>query len=559
MQKLSKINWGILLFSFLLEFILLTIILNSASISIYNNIYKLIKVLTVCFFVDEMYVLYLLDFSKNKRKPKSILKTYNADVNWIVIKYFVIVEFFKYLLIIFSEKNLQSTLYITRIVSLGIFLCFVFYGLYCIMPKRENLMIKIKRLRIGVDSGKTSLRFILIDGNKVPSSFDFKRMSGNKVSRKNVYINVNTDFMDLINENKKMKKYILDNTVALIHEVKDCDFDNILRVYKENEINNCHMYHIMAVQNYKETNIPDSVGYVNSIKLCDIDDAIEYVENLLALNLGQKVSTLKYIKTLKKVKSIEGKIDSSSNKNISRQIKKLNVIYKYNFNNKLKMNATEIPKEEFAFELYRNAILSQSPFEAVTKMLKYITFVGKLVEYYLFAKYNPRFTSTDVYAKLINDDPASWSNHILFNINEHKDNILYNNIRVNEFELSNNEKILLNCFLSKMLNIEIRGDTITFDGLMNLLIKFKSKVDTQRFTNNANIYCIWSATMFFADMLNKMFNISQLQSMFDVYNKEVMIGYGEEEKVKLGKYVGMNNGVMCLINQNNEYIDYFND
>ncbi|MBR2787329.1 MAG: hypothetical protein IKD76_07630 [Clostridia bacterium] len=559
MQKVSKTNWGILLFSFFIEFAILIILLNSVNISIYNNIYKLIKVATVCLFVDEIYVLYLLDFSKNKKHNKSILKIYKEDVNWAIIKNFAIVEVIKCILIIVSEKNLQNTLNVTEIILLSIISCFIFYSLYFILPKSELLMIKIKRLKLGMESGKTTLKFILIDSDNIPSSFDFVEMSKNTVSRKHVYINLNTDFVRLVEENKKMKKYILDNTVALIHEVPDCDFDNILRVYKENEINNCQMYHVMAVQNYKETEIPNRVGYVNAIKLCDVNNAIEYVEKMLDVNLEQKVSTLKYIKTLKKIKLLERRIDSPSDQIMPKYIKKLNVIYKYNFNNKVNINLTEVPKEEFSFELYRNAILAQSPFEAVSKTIKYITFLGKLIEYYLFAKYNPRFTSTDVYAKVANDDPTSWSNNILLNISEHSNDALYNNIRVNEFELSKSEKVLLSCYLSKMLNVEIVGDTITFDGLMNLFIKFKNKVDTQRFINNTNIYCIWNAGMFFAEMLNKIFNISQLHSMFDVYSKEVTIGYGEEEKVKLGKYVAMNDGVMCLINQDNIYVDYFNE
>ncbi len=559
MQKISKINKGILFFSFLIEFVLLVFIMDLASISIYSNVYKLIKVLTICFFIDEMYALYLLDFSKNRKKNKNILKMYKTDVNWVVIKGFFFVELIKYILIIMSEKSIQNTFDILRLILLGVFTCFVFYGLYLILPKRENLMLKTSRLKIGVDSGKTNLRFILIDGDKIPSSFNFRKMAGNKISRKNMYINLNTDFQCLINENKKMKKFILDNTVALIHEVQDGDLDNILRIYKENEINNCHMYHIMAVNNYEETEMPDKVGYVNAIKICDVSYAIDYVENLLSVNIDKKVSRLKYIATLKKLKFGEKKSDIYVDRNNARYTKKLDTIYKYSFNNNLKYNPEEIPKEEFSFELYRNAILSQSPYEAVEKMLNYITFIGKLIGYYTFAKHNPRFTSTDVYSKITEDDASTWGNQILFNVNEHREDMLYDNIRANEFEINKSEKYLLKYYLSKLLHVEIIGDTVTFEGILDLYIKFKNKVDTQRFINKSNIYCVWRATMFFAEMLNKMLNVSQLQSMFDVYNKEVMVGYGEEEMVKLGKYVTINEGVMCLISKDNRYMDFFNN
>ena len=81
-QKITKINWSILLFTFIIEFVLLNItLISKLDISIYNNSYNLIKVLTVCVALDIIFILYILDFSINKKKPKKIAKIYNADVN----------------------------------------------------------------------------------------------------------------------------------------------------------------------------------------------------------------------------------------------------------------------------------------------------------------------------------------------------------------------------------------------------------------------------------------------------------------------------------------------
>ena len=73
-QKISKINWIIIVGAFLLETILLYIVLGyHFDISIYNNVFELIKFLTVTIGVDLVFILYMIDFSHKEKKNQ---KTY---------------------------------------------------------------------------------------------------------------------------------------------------------------------------------------------------------------------------------------------------------------------------------------------------------------------------------------------------------------------------------------------------------------------------------------------------------------------------------------------------
>lgn len=557
-QKITKINWAILLVTFLSECILVIPVLGLINNSVYNNVFKLTEILLIYCASDIVYILYLFNLSVSKKERKNILKRYKSDVNYIIIKRFIIIEIIKCTLILSLESELQYFSSIIGIICYTIIICIIFYGLYLIMPKTDNLKLKINKMKKGVKSGNTSLNFILINGDRVPSSFNFKKMVNYKINKNNMYINLNQDFLKIIQKNKKMKKFILDNTVALIHELENTDFDDILRIYNDVEINNSHMYHVMAISNYKETKIPEKIVAINSIKLCDINDTIEYVENLLDIRLEQRISKITYIKTLRKAEKLERKVKDSVQKDriLPRYLKRLDTIYKYNFNNRLKCNDVEVPNEKFAFELYRNAILNQSVYQSVLGMFNYITYINKLIEYYLFSKYNPRYSSTEIYNIIIGDNPIVWNKQILFNIYAHKDCVLYENIREKEFELNNDEKILLRYYLADFLNIEIIEECITYDGLMKLFIKFKNKVEYYKNINDDNVYFIWNITMFFVKMLNEIYKVSQLQCLFDVYSKEVMIGYGEEEKVGLGKYAVIDENFVCLINQEDRYENY---
>lgn len=547
-QKITKINWSILLFTFIVEFVLLNIILISKlDISLYNNFYNLIKVLTVCVALDLIFILYILDFSINKKKPKKIAKIYNADVNLKIPKIFIVVEIIKVILILMSVG--RTVMYYEErymsIIKVYIFTVILYYLLYFIMPKKDNLESKLNKFQYDIKKSKTRFNFILIDGNITPSSFDLEKIPEYEISKNNIYMNIEKDFLKITN--KKARNLILDNTVAIIHELENTDSNLILETYKKQEINNNHMYHIMAIKNYEETDLEKSIKYVNAIKICDINSAIEFTENLFSINADEKIGQFKYKNALRKIKKIDN-LDFLEN---------LNIIYQYNFNNRLKQRTDNIPKEKILFEMYRNALINESAYQSILILFNYITAMGKIVEYYLYAKNNPKFDKNKIKKAIIGDNPPIWNNHILLNIYKNEENILYRNLRQEKYKLSVEDKLLINVYLSNLLNIEIIGDEITYDGLMNLFIQFRNKVEAHGIISDANVYAVWNLTCFFANMLNKMFKISELECEYDLCNGSVKIGYGHEEKIDVGKYIVIKDEVMCFIKDKDLYINYF--
>ena len=334
-QKITKINWSILLFTFIVEFVFLNIILISKlDISLYNNFYNLIKVLTVCVALDLIFILYILDFSINKKKPKKIVKIYNADVNLKIPKIFIVVEIIKVILILMSVGR-TAMYYEERymsIIKVYIFTVILYYLLYFVMPKKDNLESKLEKFQYDIKKSKTRFNFILIDGNATPSSFDLEKIPEYKISKNNIYINIEKDLPEITN--KKARKLILDNTVAIIHELDNADGNLILETYKKQEINNTHMYHIMAVKNYEDIVLERNIEYVNAIKICDINSAIEFTENLFSINSDEKIGQFEYKKALREIKKMDN----------SECLENLNIIYQYNFNNRLKQRTDNIPK-----------------------------------------------------------------------------------------------------------------------------------------------------------------------------------------------------------------------
>ena len=550
-QKIEKINWCILIFTFGVEIIFLNMALKECGVSIYSNPANWIRNIVINISLDIIYILYILDLVNRENKVKNILKTYKKDVNLKFIKNFIILEIIKPIIIlgsigetVFDFKNRYTSIIETYIISIV-----VFYVLYIVLPKRDNLKRKIKKLKKDVEKGKTDFSFILIDGNYTPSSFNLINIPEYKTAKNNIYINLNKELPEIEKNMPKAKQLIIDNTIAVIHELENAKIQNILEVYEKQTINNIHMYHVMAIKNLKDKPDLTNLEYINSIKICNLEDAVEYTENLFVIDYEDFIKKSRYKKALKYVKK--------EIKDEEKYMQSLETIYKYNFNNRLKNNIEIIPEEKYIFELYRNALLNSSPYQSILTFFNYITVIGKLVEYYLYAKNNPKYSKNEINRYIIKDNPPIWNNHILLNIYKNPENTLYKNLREKEFEISDDEKILLKFYLSKILNININGDKITYDGLMQLLIDFRNKVEAHGIINDANVYAVWNLTYFFVKMLNKMFKISELECEYDMKNNDVKVGYKGEKKISLGKYVIIQDNFMCFIKEDDKYINYF--
>ena len=554
-QKIEKINWYILIFIFAIELISLNIILKQCDISLYSNPYGWIRAISIILAFDIIYILYIFDILNREKKIKNILFTYKKDANSKFSRNFIFIEIIKLILILLS--TFQVTIlsgfayrYI-RLIIVFVLVTIAFYIIHAVMSTRDNIRRKLKRLSKDIKAGKTDFNFILINGSKTPSSFDLVNVTNYKISKDNIYINLHTELSEIIKYDEKAKDLILSNTIAVIHEISSTK--EIKETIESQTINNFHMYHVMAIKNLK--NIPQKSDWehINSIKLCDLDNDIQFVENLLSIEIENMINKTKYKKALKKVTSTKLEYKNSTDE----YIKDLEIIYKYNFNHRLKDNVKNVPKDKFLFELYRNAYLNKSPYQSVLTFFNYITVCGRLIEYYLYAKYNKKFDINKIDKARIGDNPSLWNSNILINIYKQPDNKLYKNLREDKYNLSRDEKVLIKYYLANMLDTEIKGDSITYDGMMNLFIAFRNKVEAHGILNDDNIYAVWNITRFFVNTLNKFYDISNLEIEYSNKDIEVKVGYTGENKLSLGKYVIMYNNYLCFIKDKDKYINYF--
>lgn len=552
-QKITKVNWTILLFSFLLELVLANVMLvTKLDISIYNEVYNLKKVNGVCIGFDLIFIFYMLDFAINWKKNKDILKKGKSDVNFKIVKSFFILELVKMILV---KISLQVSIDNRKSGSIAVYTVFLivivsYYILYMLLPKKENLSRKIRRLQ----KRSKDLKFILIEGDILPSSFDIEKHIDYKISRNHLYINIKRDLSKIKDED--LRQYILKNTIAKIYEIENVDNNIIMQKYKTEQIKNIQMYHVMAIKNESKIEISKEINGMNSIKICDINSAIEYTENLFIISEKDKVSKIRYNIAIMRANRIEkvekSKLKKDENLN-DKYIKELNLIYQYKFNNRMNEKLEIIPNEKFLFELYKKAYLHTSAYQSILEMFNYITAIGKFIEYYLYAKNNPGFKADDIYSDIIGDNPTIWNYQIIVNVCKKKQDILYKNIRSQKIKLSNDEKVLLQTYLSHLLNINIEGDEITFDGIAETFIQFRNKVEAHGIISDANVYANWNLTNFFLNMYSKIFNILQFECIYDKNTCEVKVGYKDEEKVSLGQYIIMqSDGIYFIKNVKRE-------
>ena len=552
-QKIEKLNWYILIFIFSIELIGLNIVLKQCGIALSSNPYGWIRAVLLVLAFDIIYILYIFDILNRDKKIKNILFTYKKDANLKFSRNIAFLEIIKLSLILLSTYKVTilsgfSYRYI-RLIILFILVTITFYILHALMSKSDDIAFKLKKLRKDIKKGKTEFNFILIDGSKTSSSFDLINLPKYKIEKYNIYININKDLPEIVKYNEKAKSLVLSNTVAVIHEIND--IGEIKNILEKQTINNFHMYHIMAVSNLKNIYTKTELQHINALKICDLENDIQFVENILSIEIDNIVNEFKYKRALKKLSSSKFILKSTTDS----IIKNIEITCKYNFNNRLKDKIEDVPTDKYLFELFRNAYLNKSPYQSVLIFFNYITVCGKLIEYYLYSKYNKKFDINKIDKGRIGDNPSIWNSNILINLYKQPQKRLYRNLREKKYNLSRDEKVLIKYYLSNMIDTEIKGDNITYDGMMNLFIAFRNKVEAHGILNDDNIYAVWNITHFFVNYLNKFYDISNLNIEYD--NMDVKVGYKEDQKINLGKYVIMYNNYLCFIKDKDKYINYF--
>lgn len=517
---------------FAIEIVILNYVLRTFfGFSTYYEQFKFIKILTIVIAIDLLFVIYFLyQNDKEKKIPKNIFKTYKLDINSRLPKVFFITEVIKAVLIlnVLRVNDVYFSSGIIIILVLHSVMLVMYAGLYSFIANKSYIHRKLRKYTKDLKKGKTKLNFILINGNHIPSSFSVGGKVEQRIQKNNVYIDVKKDLPRLLEYEKNIaEKFIKENTVAIINEVNEIDKNKIVEIYNENQKQgNIATYSIISV-NSKENIINEKeIIKLNAIKLCKLDATFELIEELT-----------------------------------SRDKNEWNTTMYHNFYNKQKDNTNVIPKDKRIYDIYKNAYLCSSQYESILGLFNYITVIGRVTMYYLFAKNNKKFDPEKCERNLMGDNPSFWMPQIILNVYKNKESILYKNIREKVYHLSIEDNVLVDVYLANLLNIEIQGtEGITYSALEDLFVKFRNKVEAHGIITDLNVDEVWSITVFFAKTFSKILKIDELEGEYGLNEKSLKIGYNDEDKVSLGKYVITVDNEIYIIKdrKKQEYINYSN-
>ena len=332
------------------------------------------------------------------------------DNNFKLIITYPILGIIKVLLIYIFLNKYISTYNTIIFFSLELFIIIIFYILYLLLPKKDNQSLKIIKFK----RNPNLFNYILIKDNLLSSTFDLNNNLEYSINKKNFYIKDSE-----LNKYQSKKDIILKNTLVIVSKnLKDYE------LYKNKVI-----YFIVVSDNSK-------LSYKNGLRVISKDiNLLEYIENLLSID------KLNYVR-----------------EDYSDLVSKS----KYYFQEKMKLEHSNLPNDDFLLELYKNAYLTDSAYQSILILLNYIVALSKMVLYYLYNKYH---NNNEVVRELAIDSIPITSKNIYKLVK--KDDLIYD-IKTETIKLTDEETNYLN-YMANFLGVKLEGDSISFLGLFKLI------------------------------------------------------------------------------------------
>ena len=549
-QRNLKNNLILIILSFIFELIFINIIFPiNLSIAIYLDIYKYLEIIVVILGIDIIYAIFCLDRFANSKNIRNVLNQYKNSIIYKTKKYFVIIEILKILVVLYITKENTA---IVDIALTFILTAIIYLVLANIFIKEEKISQKILKLKFNaLINKKTKLSFILIKGKRTLDSLNLQNRLEQEINKNHIYINMQ-DFEKI--KNKRIRNLIEDNTIAVVHELKVITEEDILNTIASIDFNNVKIYHIITGKSFKKTKLSDALNLRSDIKICDIDSVVEFIENFFEVPKSKKINTKHiYNFILKNKKDITEKKEDKILENLEN-------VYINNFNARQKnLKIDYLPKNDSLMQMYKNAFLNQSAYQSILLYFNYLTVMAKSVQYYSYAiNPNSNFLPNRINNTIIKDNPSCYLTQILVNIFENKKHPLYRKIRENKISLSKDDEVLVTYYLSKLLNINIEGKEITFEGLIDLFLAFRNKIEAHGIINDTNVYAVWNLTYFFVNTLNEFLNVNNLDFKY-LENENIKLGYDKKLAI-LGEYeICINNQIYLIKDRKagkNTYINY---
>ena len=550
-SKTTKSNILLLLTSFIIELILVTIILvYEIDISLIYKKYRFINILITFISIDIISILLILDKSNNPfiddDNKLSILKeNINYKIPFIYLLNIIIKSIYIYFLIndiLYLIPNRYYYIYGSIIVP------YIFYIiLFIIIPNNEFTNIKYYKIKL-----LRPLNIIISNTKLITSSLDLNTIKLN-IKNNNLYL-TNNEYKEILKKSKH-KDYLNNNIRVITYEVDELNDEYIEdTLYKEPyNTDTKNIYHVYI---YNKNNLSNKYNNYKTIKTINKNNNIvDYIENLLYKN---NTSKFKYILAI---------IGKSIFKNNKLFYKCLDIIAEYKYKTRLYNSLDIVPKDNNIFELYRNAYLNNSAYESTITLSNYITSIGKIVEYYLYSKTDNDASKFN--KDIVLDEPSIWQRVIIEYSNKlDKKDKLYNNINKNYYKLSTIDKLYIEKYLGYMTDTNIQGDRITYEGLKTIYQLFRNKIQAHGTITDNNTYVVWYIMNLFARLHSEVFMVNKLEINY-MDNNEVEVNYMfDDNKYNLGIYViHKDNSLLIYYPHNKEkgslvykntYVDYIN-
>ena len=511
MQKLRTTNKIIILISNIVEFILINYFMNFRfQYNLSSNVEGFFRVNLVFILLDMIYFFILYDLITLPKKHNP-LKIYRKESNFVNVITFLPYHIVKVVILFFllPKSVFLYSYYYKFIILYELIPLFIFYGLYFLFPRRDNLYKKTKTLKKilnGNDSGLYNI--ILVHGDF--STFDLTHTSPYKIHKNNIYINDN-DLAYLKKCRYDMDTFINKHVTCEVTYLKNDDVVDIKNVLEKTKLEDFKKITIFVVKN--KNNITDKeIGAYNAIKIVNRGEEIEYTENLL----------------LKEVHDISTSYD-----------KEAKSLYQRTF-------ISCVPSDKRLFHMYKSAYYKDSPYQSILALFNYSSSVLRFVTTYYYCKNNKVDIDSEINLDIVTDQFTNLYSYLDKNITD--TDYLYDSLKTSKYVFIGNDKVLFKKELKYLLDSEVLGEYLDFYELTEIFRLLRNKVEAHGSMTDKNIYMIWHVVAVLVDSLNYFLKVDQLH--LEIKNKhEIIVTYDDDElsKSTLGKYIINYDEMLCFL------------
>lgn len=541
-NKITINNKLCYLIFFMLEIVLVTYIIRS-ELGIYflgrPLIYCKLGLIIIGF--DIVFILTILDMSRKENNAKNIFKQYRYEINRNSKRIFCVFLLIKGIIMSLIEEEIAIP-----IIEIEVILGFAFMIVQLMKKEKEDRPKKIKEFYRQLKSKKKSINYNIIlfedNLNVISSTFEVSYMPSVKVSRKNIYIRYKKEWSFILKKFPEKKEELINHIVVFLKTNKNQNSKEMIKFreyYKREGLNLINNYNILTFDNIDDIKKPEEVESIDSLKMCETKECIEFVENLLKTNrrfLYQVKRRIEYIMEYLFKKAFVKKeyIFLNDQDKVDKITEDLMWTSKEIYDNRLVNMPKIVPKEETLFELYKNSLVQKSIYQSAFILLNYINCMHQEVTYYIYAKNKEDFNKQEINSKIVMDNYDTFAFTLIDYLKP--EDLIYKNITQKEYEIDKDFMKLLKYYLSDLIDNKVKGDKVTYFGAIEIMGMIRNKIQAHGSIEQKNILLFWRLIYNLTNLFDEILEIDKFESKKE--NGKIYFRYNnEEEFLDLGDYI----------------------